>query len=177
MKSQTHNNSRELAPRPSPLGHIIGRTKDGYVVFDRTYSHAHTTGALLAEALRRVSLLGRPFTKECVDFGHEIGTSDCVATMADDKIVFAQCPGRNGPTRFVEHRKPESCSSMILLLKRGAENGAAYVLITAFIGSAAEPEPWDRHATAAAREFWSRHALVWGTCPVIPGTRTEVCPW
>lgn len=26
-------------------------------------------------------------------------------------------------------------------------------------------------------EFWSSHALVWGSEPIVPGTETATCPW
>jgi hypothetical protein len=129
------------------------------------------------EAISRVTLGGRSFVKARVEFGSEIGLSDCVATTEADKVVFAQRPGRRGLSRFAVGRHPEPCSSMITILKQREEDPQSYILITAFVGSGSEPEPWDKNASPASREFWSGHALVFGSCPIIPGTETSVCPW
>jgi len=51
------------------------------------------------------------------------------------------------------------------------------VLITAFIGTKPEPEPWDRNATKNSEKFWSSHALVLGSEPIISGTETKECLW
>ncbi|MFO7807213.1 MAG: hypothetical protein R6V40_02195 [Candidatus Moraniibacteriota bacterium] len=62
-----------------------------------------------------------------------------------------------------------------------------YVLITAFVGKRPQPEPWDarnfsqqpdpQEAERLAREFWSNHALIWGTEEIIQDTITTECPW
>ena len=164
-------------PPPQPSGlKKVGLTQDAFAVFDRPSSHHHLGSELLAEALGRITLDGRPFVKERVDFGRIIGTTDCVATTAQDRISFSQRDGRAGPTRFVHNREPEPWTGVIIILKR-MSGDEGYLLITAFVGTAAEPEPWDRNATPAAFDFWSNHALVWGSCQVVPGTETTRCPW
>jgi hypothetical protein len=87
-----------------------------------------------------------------------------------DEIVFAKRPGRFGLTRFVKNRKPEPCSKVVVILKKG--NYDEVVLVTAFVGHRPEPEPWDRNATAKSQAFWSTRALVWGSEPIVPGTET-----
>ena len=67
-----------------------------------------------------------------------------------------------------------SIEDVVVILKRTEEYG--YVLLTAFIGKKAEPEPWDRSATEKSVEFWSVRALIWGHEPVVPGTETSECP-
>ncbi len=106
-----------------------------------------------------------------------VGESVCVTTELRDQIVYAQRPKRFGLTRFVKNRKPEPCKSVVVILKTADGQPGAYVLVTAFIGQKAEPEPWDRNATANSREFWNSHALVWGAEPIIEATETPVCPW
>lgn len=155
----------------------VGVTKDGCVVFDRPNSHYHVDLMLLAEAISRVALHGKSFVTECVDFGRMIGTSDCVATVSGDDIVFAQRKGRAGLTRFVTNRTAEPCSSVVVVLKRREEDSHSYILITAFVGAVAEPEPWDKKATPASQAFWSNHALVFGSQPTLPETLTKICPW
>lgn len=159
----------------------------GEPVVERYRSHNHVKLArLVVAALVRVRSQGRKYIAEEVDFGQPIGESICVATGPSDEIVYAQRPRRFGLSRFVKNRKPEPCSSVVVILKK-AEDGDYYVLIAAFVGRMAEPEPWDfrnfsmqanpQEAERRAREFWSSHALVWGCEEIVPGTETAVCPW
>ena len=90
----------------------------------------------------------------------------------------------NGPlvvgrisTRCARYRTRACQTSRVTCVLKAGDVGDEYVLITAFIGAPAVPEPWDRNATAKSREFWDSHALVWGSEPTIPGTETSVCPW
>lgn len=151
----------------------------GEEVRDRVDSHVAThpsVEAVLAEALKKIHTNGRGFIIEEVKFDRIIGESDCVATGPNDVIIFAKRPNRWGHTRFVKNRKPEQSSSVVVILKK-AEDDDFYILITAFVGSIASPEPWDRNATSESRSFWNTHALVWGTQKVISGTETTRCPW
>jgi len=165
------------APAPGPLDLAeIGRSRDGYIVLDRPQSHHHLSGDLLRTVISRTSLRGRPFVAELVDFGAVIGLSTCVATSATDQIIFAQRLGRRGASRFVMNRQAKSCSTAVAIFKRMHDRPDSYLLITAFIGSLPEPEPWDKNATEASRDFWAHHALIWGSCEVIPNTVSSVCP-
>ena len=154
---------------------ILGTLKSGEVVVDRPNSHLHETAAtLLPEALSQIESQGRGFMVEEVDFNRPIGQTVCVTTGPGDQIIFAKRPNRFGLSRFVVGKGPKQTSSMVVILK--AIDGG-YLLISAFIGQKAEPEPWDRNATAASSDFWSSHALVFGCEPTEPGTETEDCPW
>jgi len=165
------------------------KLKSGEVVVDRFKSHNHLSGelaSLLPEALARIESRGRPFLIEEVDFGRPVGETICVPTGPGDEIVYAKRPKRFGYSRFVKNRKPEPCSSVVVVLKRD-DFEDYYVLITAFIGHRPEPEPWDyrnfsqqpdpAEAERRAREFWASHALVWGCEEVINNTITTECPW
>jgi hypothetical protein len=163
------------------------KLKSGEVVVDRYRSHLHQDAALhLPEALARIESKGREFFVEEVDLGRPIGETICVSTGPADLIVYAKRPKRWGHSRFILNRKPEPCSSLVVILKK-AEDIGGYVLITAFVGCRPQPEPWDqknfsqqsnpREAEKLAREFWSSHALVWGSEETIPGTETNRCPW
>jgi hypothetical protein len=150
----------------------------GEEVRDRADSHVatHTSvHAVLAEVLKKIHAGGRGFLIEEVQMGRIVGESICVATRPGDEIIFAQRPNRWGLTRFVRNRTPEPSSSVSIILKK-AQDGE-YILITAFIGSMAPAEPWDRNATPNSREFWNTHALVWGCEEIIPGTESLECPW
>jgi hypothetical protein len=153
------------------------RLGSGEVVVNRHRSHLHAdVEGLLPEALGQIESQGRQYMVEEVDFGRPIGQTICVTTGPGDKVLFAQRPNRFGLSRFVLDREPERCSTVVVILKK-AENQDVYVLITAFVGSKPEPEPWDRNATPRSRDFWSTHAMVWGVEPVVAGTETAACPW
>lgn len=156
---------------------MIGILKSGELVVDRLDgSHIHeSVRSYISEALARIDSEQKIFFVEEIEFGKEIGKNVCVLTNENDKIIFAQRPNRFGHTRFVIGKVPEPCSSVVVILKRTEEQ--SYILLTAFIGRKAEPEPWDKNATERSAEFWSKRALVWGSEPVIPGTETSVCPW
>ncbi|TAN33422.1 hypothetical protein EPN28_02640 [Patescibacteria group bacterium] len=149
--------------------------KNGEVVVNRYQSHLHSdVERLLPEALGQIDPAGRGFLVEEVVFDRVVGETTCVATGPGDQAVYAKRPKRFGPSRFVKNRSPEPCNSVVVILKAG---DGEYVLVTAFVGTRPEPEPWDRNATEKSVEFWASHALIWGSEPVIPGTETDKCPW
>lgn len=152
------------------------KLKNGETVVDRPLSHIHK-GVLqfLPATLAKIETKGRNFLVEEIDFGQTIGKTICVETGPSDQILFAQRSGRCGHTRFVLNRAAEPCSSIVVILK--ARDYDEYVLITAYIGQLAEPEPWDRKATEKSKAFWNSHALIWGSEPIIPGTVTALLPY
>ncbi len=155
---------------------FLGRLAGGEAVYDRFNSHLHPgVVEILPEALAQVNANGRQFLVEEAVFDHPIGQTICVATGAGDQVVYAQRPKRAGLSRFVSNREPEESSSVTVILKAGGRG--EYVLITAFVGAPAPPEPWDRNATEQSVPFWSTHALCWGAEETIPGTETPECPW
>jgi hypothetical protein len=155
---------------------MLGKLKSGEVVVDRYNSHIHeTVKVVLPAALAQIESGRSQFLVTEIEFEKVIGDTTCIPTGPGDEVVFAKRPKRFGHTRFVKNRKPLPCSSVVVILKATTEGG--YVLITAFVGHKAEPEPWDRHSNSKSLEFWSKHALVWGSEEVIPGTETERCPW
>ena len=160
-----------------PLGHtILGRTIDGATVIDRHNSHLHSDVVpVLAEALSHVFTRNQGFIEVEIDFKRVIGSSICVETDSNDRIVYAQRPNRKGHSRFVLDRKAEPSSKVMVVLKKSS-NVSEYLLITAFIGGKAEVEPWDQRATKDSCLFWQNHALVLDDS-ILPGTLTNQCPW
>lgn len=154
--------------------------KSGETVVDRHRSHLHAgVTRLLPEALKNIDAQGKLFLVASHDFGRVVGETVCVATKAGDAVVYAQRIGRHGLSRFVKNRAAEPTSSVTVILKKGdqVDGRDEYVLVTAFLGTPAEPEPWDRNLRDAAakqrsRTFWGSHALVWGSEPVVDGTET-----
>jgi len=131
---------------------------------------------LLAEALPKIDAEGKRFIREVVVFNRIIGNTNCVKTTSadDDAILYARRPYNDGETRFVKNRDPEPSNKLYIVLKRSNDK-FNYVLIKAAIGEAREPEMWDEvyfeiDSTARGRsnEFWSSHAIVWGSEEVLP---------
>lgn len=148
----------------------------GEQVFDRADgSHIHVgVQNLLEPALGYIHSRERDFIAEEVNFRVSIGTSICVETREGDEIIFAQRVGHKGLSRFVKNRQPEETSWVTVVLKRRQEGG--YVLLAAYIGHKAEPEPWDKRSTATSKQFWSEHALCWGYEEIVPWTETTLVP-
>jgi len=139
----------------------LGQLASGEYVFDRPRSHLHgDVETLLHELFARIRALDRQFIIEEIDLGRIVGKKHCVETGPDDEIVYAQRPNRKGLTRFVLNREPEDCTCAVLVLKRD-EYADIYIVLTAYIGTHSEPEPWDRYATPKSEEFWSEHAMIW----------------
>jgi len=150
---------------------LVGaKLADGSIVIDRIPSHIPREDFGPVEvALSKVMPDGRAFIEEEVLTSGPIGTTKCIKTYEGDSIVFAQRFGRKGLTRFVKNRAPEPCNSVFVVLKRLKEH--RYLIITGFVGTRPEPEPWDETAFTHAvdpnvsrqrsLEFWSKHALIY----------------
>lgn len=148
---------------------IIGKTKDGHEVSERTKSHVHAGAKKhLREALAEINTEDASFIKKEVIFGKNIGLTYCVKTNSKDTTYLKRRANRRGPSRFVLNREPEPCKSMVVILKKIK---MGYLLVTAFVGKMAEPEPWDTRAFKAdargfeaARhasiQFWKHNALI-----------------
>lgn len=154
---------------------MIGISKNGWEVYDRHTSHSHCSEADVAAALSQIEL-NDDFVIESVELDGRFGFCECVETRSDDIIIYRQRENRDGLTRFVLGRAAEKTSTITLIL---AQRDEFYVLITAFWGSKAEPEPWDKRAflrdprgvfqaQKASISFWSNHALV------VPGMEDAV---
>ncbi len=164
-------------------GELLGHLKNGAPVFDRVKSHIHTEYDKIYEYLEKTlphinPPAGEVYFHYSHDFGGIIGESICVPTVEGDKIIYAQRPNRQGLTRFVKNKSLRPVSVFTVVLKCDQKSKEEqYILITAYIGENAPPEPWDKMATDESLEFWNQHALVWGSLPIMEGTETEVCPW
>ena len=169
------------------VGIMVGQPQwvlaDGTPVIDRKDSHLASHAeeypqllALLPEALLKINPQGRGFIAEEVDMGREIGDSILVETKPGEVIIFAQRLNRQGLTRFVKNRQPESCQYVTVLLKK-ADEGRFYILMTAYVGRRTPDEPWSEFAPSESVEFWSSHALIWGMSLIVPNTETNKCPW
>ena len=140
-------------------------TADGIEIFRHpTESHSHRPD-LDAEAVSRVSIDGRFFVCETVDFSRTIGFDHLVETTDADEIVLYKRGSRSYESRMVPGRKAEPTSQVTAIIcKCGPEDGeewdGKYVLITLFEGDPGRPEPFGKDDVPENRAFWARHALV-----------------
>lgn len=160
----------------------LARTKNGHDVFvDMESSHAatHLTHHphlidFVKKVIPTVEVSGDHLRVD-VDMGEEVGLSDLVETTDGDEIVYAKRPFRNQYSRFVKQRAPVATSWVTIDIRK--DDGGGYYLYTAFIGKLSPSFPGGTYLPDQSKEFWSRHALVWGPQEVVPGTETTKCPW
>ena len=160
---------------------FLGTTKNGFSVYiDEEASHALTHFAKKPE-LRDAVIAHIPSLEPDVetyqtdiDTGSTIGTSDLVETTDESEIVYAKRPIRSIYSRFAKNTKPTPTSWITIALKK---KGGDYWLHTAFVGKEVPSFPGGDYRPDESREFWSKHALVWGSQDIVPGTETTKCPW
>lgn len=167
------------------MGAFLGKLEDGTPVFDRggkTHIQPRVR-PLLSEALRRT----RSYPDHAVvtvDFGRVIGFSTCVETRLSDPVVYAIREHRAGHSRLAPNLPPINTSLTTLVLLR---KGESCILISAWIGPKAEPEPWDtkafyhesdpKEAFQRSLAFWHNHALIGRYFQINHGSEVRRCPW
>lgn len=150
---------------------FLGKTRDGYEVYDRVDSHFHAEGGLtlelLKEALSYMYANGANFKVKVVHFKRIVGINNCVAIRNFDEVVMVYRKGRKGPTPMVKNRGGEPCKEITIIIRKDKENTNRYTLITAFVGGKSQPEPWDKRLKPGSKElaesieFWQTHALLY----------------
>ena len=108
------------------------------------------------------------------EFPSVIGKSICVPTDNNDEIFYAIKKGRKGHTRFVMNREPIDSKHITIVLQKGI---AYFIIVNAYIGKKAKPEPWDKQALSDDFEFWDHHAIIFGEEEIILESKTNTCPW
>ncbi len=164
-------------------GPLLGTLKNGSLVYDRSDSHLHTEYPDIHTVLKTALADIEPNTNlDVATYSHifpdVIGESIRVPTTSEDEIIFAQRLRRAGLTWFVKNRLLRPTNVFTVVVKRDKyAAGEQYILITAYVGEPAPPEPWDTIATPESIPFWNQNALVWESVPIIPGTETSERPW
>lgn len=150
-------------------------SKDNCLVVNRPASHLHLSiDENLSTIISNITCDNRTFFSEQLDYDYPVGVSTCISVDESDEIIFAIRENRKGHTKFVKNRVPELTNSITVIIKK---TGEFYTIITAFIGKAADTEPWDERATYSSLEFWTSHALIWGTEKIEPNLEVKECPW
>lgn len=155
------------------------------VYYDPINSHAATHFAdtpqlkeLAIEVIKGRDIATSPLEFD-IDLGRTVGTSDIVETDDSDEIVYVIRDHRpeQGYVPFVKTREPKDDSHISIALL-ATEVLSKYLLSSAWIGTwNSPPFPQQPNATRESKIYWSRHAFVWGSQEIEPGTETKVCPW
>lgn len=167
---------------------FLALTKNNKKVFyDPIHSHAAThledtpqLKSLVIEALPDIILDDgyREFEELEVDMGRVIGNTDGVDIDPGDKLVWAKRKNRDNYTVFNKSKSPRPSTFITMSFSRPANN--SYILETAYISDGqgySPPFPGDPNETPDSKEYWSKHALAWGTQEIQEGTLIEKCPW
>lgn len=113
-----------------------------------------------------------------LDMDKVVGESDVVETDGLDEIVFAMRTQREdqGYVPFTKSRTSQPTNYVSIFLVRLNED--TYELSSAWFGRFESPMfPQMDNATEESIPYWSRHAFVWGSQEIIPGTERSDCPW
>jgi hypothetical protein len=162
--------------QPQEVPEKLGTLSDGQNVFRYSYNHFHNESpelqVYISQALEKINPNNRTFFRESIDFGKTIGFTSLIETREGDEIIYAQREGRKGLSRFVKNRDSEPTSFLTVVLKQIPKG---YKIITAYIGSSAEREPWDNfieneEELLRCKAFWKKHALTFDNAKIIPGT-------
>lgn len=154
------------------------------VVFNPINSHTEThfkdslkLRELVKELLSDLNLEGNIIAKD-FDMGKTAGNSEVVVIDGTDELVFAMRKSREdqGFVPFTKSRssKPSRLISIYLVRK----DDHTYELSSAWIGEFESPPfPRMKNATADSIPYWNKHAFVWGSQEIIPGTEISNRPW
>ena len=156
------------------------------VFFDPVNSHAAThlddvpqLKDLVIEAIGKIRLEEKEIYT-AVDMGRIVGTCDVVEVEKNDEIVYGIRRNRDddGLVPFVRNREGDSCPYVTVYIV--LQEDGQYVLSSAWIGPMSEddvPFPLSKNATTKSKEYWDKHAFVYGSQEIVTGTETSHKPW
>ncbi len=163
------------------------KSKNGVsITYNPVQSHAAThiedtpdLKDLIVEAANKISLDGQEVATH-IDMKRVVGKCDVVKVDESDDIVYAARKNRKeeGLVPFTKSRQGEPCSYVSLHLVPHPDG--TYELSSAWIGTFDdddEPFPQASNATDNSKNFWNKHAFVWGSQEIIQGTETTIRPW
>lgn len=154
------------------------------VIFDPLNSHTTThfkdapkLRVLTEELLSDMTLEGDLIAKD-IGMGKIIGDSNVVRIDSSDEIVYAMRKSREdqGYVPFTKSQSSQPSTKIsVYLVKKDNET---YELSSVWIGEYESPMfPQMSNATADSVPYWSKHAFVWGSQEIIPGTEITKRPW
>jgi len=94
---------------------------------------------LVIEVLPTISVMDENQVVAERDLGRIVGTTNLIETNENDEIVYAKRIGRDSYSRFAKNREPISCSSIVVVLRKG---DSGYYLWTAMCAKLLPKEAW-----------------------------------
>lgn len=154
------------------------------IVFDPVNSHTAThfnsapnlkdvVTSLLPTLVLQDDIIGMD-----VNLDKYVGESDVVEVDESDEIVYAMRSLREdqGYVPFTKSRTSQPTRYVSIYLVRQSED--TYELSSAWFGRFESPMfPQMGNATPESIPYWSKHAFVWGSQEIIPGTELSERPW
>jgi len=112
--------------------------------------------------------------------GSPVGTCDVVKVDASDEIVYGVRKNRDedGLVPFTKTRRGEPCPYVAVHLVPQPDK--TYALLSTWIGTFGgddEPFPQAPDANERSKDYWDKHAFVYGSQEIVQGTETSECPW
>lgn len=172
--SEKHETPQRLALALSKNGKQVWYD----VVGSHVATHAQDAPQLLALAaeITQNTVLHDDFILFHTDVGRIVGVSDLVDIEPGDKLLWAKRLNRDEYTVFNMSKQPQP-SSFVTTAYELRPDGS-YELVSAWIGSSDSPSmPGTERETSESHEYWSTHALAWGSQQIQPGTELTVAPW
>jgi len=161
---------------------LLGYTKNNKAVyFDEGSGHAatHFANHKNLEAVVGICLNQTDALDDIVRVNFDtktiVGKTDLVETDENDDIVYALRQGRTIYSRFCKNKSPQLTSWITIDIRHRPDD--SYFLYTAYIGKLTPSFPGGNFMAEQSKEFWTHHALAWGTQEIIPGTETSNYPW
>lgn len=166
---------------------LIGKDKKGHeVYFEPVHSHAAThledtpqLRNLVSEIISNLELNGERVATY-FDMGRIVGTCDVVKIDDTDEIVYGLRKNRDedGLVPFTKSREGDPCPYVAIQIDPKPDD--TYILNSAWIGTYGdddEPFPLSPDATERSVDFWNKHAFVWGSQEIQPGSLQLERPW
>lgn len=165
----------------------LAKSKNDIIVsYDPISSHAAThfedtlnLKELVIEVIANLDLNGEEISAH-FDMGRVVGSCDVVTVDGSDEIVYGVRKNRDddGLVPFTKTRHGTPCPYVAVHLV--PEPDKTYMLSSAWIGKFGdddEPFPQSPNANERSADFWSKHAFVYGSQEIVPGTETAIKPW
>lgn len=157
------------------------------VIYDPIHSHAAThledtpqLRELVIEVVENMELKQQRIATH-VGMGRIVGTCDVIEVDDIDDIVYGVRKNRSeeGHVPFAKTREAKPCTTVAIQLD--PQDSGQFELTSAWIGTFGEgedePFPNAPDANPRSKDFWNKHAFVWGSQEIQPGTLRHDCPW
>lgn len=151
------------------------RSRDGYVVTDRRYSHIHRDlEKRLKTLIGRIDCEGNDRVSKVIPWQTLENVQNCIKVTPLDEFIYAKRVGRTTYARFVKNKKCENADRISIILEK---EQSLYIITTCYYGELPE-DVYDYEENLTNNySYWRKHAFVWGTELIQEDTVTTRNPW